>query len=64
MLPFARRGDNDDVAVFDAQSPNEVVVLHDFSSNGWERRRVLGSFYAWIRRAVDDMIEFDSTEDS
>lgn len=63
LLPFARREDNDDVACFDSQMPDEVVIVHDFSSQGWEQREVLPSFYSWVRKAVDDMIEFDSMED-
>ena len=63
LVPFAKREDKDDLAVFDAQRPSKVVVLHDFASDAWERRREYESFYAWLRKAVDDMIEYDSYED-
>jgi len=63
LLPFAKREDNDDVAYFELESPGKVVIIHDFASDGWERREVLDDLYAWIRRAVEDMIEFDSLED-
>jgi hypothetical protein len=63
LVPFAKREDNDDVACFDARQPGKVVILHDFSSDGWERRVEFASFYDWLRRALEDMIEFDSMED-
>ena len=62
LLPFAKREDNDDVACFELESPGKVVIVHDFASDGWERREVLDNFYAWIRRAVEDMIAFDAAD--
>ena len=63
LVPFARREDNDDVACWEAGGGEEVFVIHDYSSNGWEQRRVFPDFYAWLRQAVEDMIEFDRFED-
>lgn len=63
LIPFAKREDNDDVACFDQESPGTVVVLHDFASDAWDHRRVFNDFYAWLRGAIDDMIEFDRLED-
>ena len=63
LVPFAKRGDNDDVACFELESPGNVVIVHDFSSSGWERREVFDDVHGWLRRAVEDMIEFDSMED-
>jgi hypothetical protein len=63
LVPFAKREDNDDVACFDQASPGSVVVLHDFASDAWDRRRVFGDFYSWLRQAVEDMIAFDRLED-
>jgi hypothetical protein len=40
-----------------------VIVLHDFAVDAWDRRRVLEDFYAWLRQAVDDMIELDRLAD-
>jgi hypothetical protein len=64
LFPFARREDNDDVACFERELPGKVVIVHDFASNGWENRDILEDFHSWVRRAVDDMIEFDIGEDS
>jgi hypothetical protein len=63
LVPFAKREDNDDVACFEPASPGRVIIIHDFASEGWERRQVFEDFYAWLRHAVEDMIEFDSNEE-
>ncbi len=63
LIPFAKREDNDDLACFDQDSPGSVLVLHDFASDAWKRRRVYEDFYAWLRQAVEDMIEFDQLEE-
>ena len=63
LVPFARRQDNDDVACWEAGQGEQVFIVHDFASPGWERRRVYPNFYAWLRQAVEDMIEYDQQED-
>lgn len=63
LIPFAKRGDTDDVACFVQDPRGAVVIIHDFASDAWERRRIFEDFYAWLRRAVEDMIEFDILED-
>lgn len=60
LVPFARRQDNDDVACFEPDAGDGVVsVVHDFASPGWENHGQFGSFYDWLRQAVEDLIEFD-----
>jgi hypothetical protein len=58
-VPFAWRQDNDDIACFDPELPGGVVIVHDFASEGFERRREFGSFWDWFRAAVEDMIAFE-----
>ncbi|GGK37111.1 hypothetical protein GCM10011591_05990 [Nocardia camponoti] len=58
-IPFARRGDNDDVECWIAPGNQEVVIVHDFASLGYEVRRTFPHFYDWFRQAIDDLIEFD-----
>lgn len=58
-VPFARRQDNDDVACFDPDLPGQIVVVHDFSSDGSERVSIHPSFWDWFRRAIEDMISFE-----
>lgn len=60
LVPFAIRQDNDDVACWDLElSHAEVVVIHDFSSPGSETREEYTDFFAWFRRAIEDLIEFE-----
>lgn len=65
LVPFARRGDNDDVACFEigrnesAGRNASVVVIHDFASAGSENRRVYATFWDWFRDAVEEMIEWE-----
>ena len=59
LVPFARRDDNDDVACWEKDRSEAVVVIHDFASAGHEERRVFPDFWSWFRGAVEDMIEFE-----
>lgn len=59
LIPFARRQDNDDTACWQLGASEEVFVIHDFASSGWEQRGRFPSFYDWLRRAIEDLIEFD-----
>lgn len=56
LVPFARRQDNDDVACWDL-AEGDVAIVHDFASPGWERRARFPDFYAWLRQAIEDLIE-------
>ncbi|MEV0638654.1 hypothetical protein AB0I77_27680 [Streptomyces sp. NPDC050619] len=56
LVPFARRQDNDDVACWDL-ARGDVVVIHDLASPGWEQRERFPDFNAWLRQAVEDLIE-------
>ena len=58
LLPYARRTDCDDVACVEGGG-TKVVIVHDFSSSGFERRGVFPDFWSWFRAAIDEMIEFD-----
>ena len=58
ILPFARREDNDDVACWDVTSGG-VAIIHDFASPGMERREVFSSFNAWLRQAIEDLINYE-----
>ena len=44
LIPFARRGDNDDVACFELNKGDEVQIIHDFASGGYEQRNTYKSF--------------------
>ena len=58
LVPFARRQDNDDVACWDLNR-GTLVLVHDFAAPGSEHRGDFPDFYAWLRRAIEDLIEFE-----
>lgn len=59
LIPFARRGDNDDVACFELNKGEEVQIIHDFASTGYEQRKTYKTFWDWFRDAIEEMIQFD-----
>ena len=59
LLPFAQREDCDDIACWEAGRGEEVVIIHDFASPGWEERGTFPDFYHWLRQALDDTADFD-----
>jgi hypothetical protein len=58
-VPFARRMDNDDLACLDPERPEEIVIVHDFASEGFEQRRRFDTFWDWFRAAIEEMIAFE-----
>ena len=59
LIPFAKRQDNDDLACWEMDRGEEIIIVHDFASPGWEQRDRFVDFWAWFRRAIEDLIEFD-----
>jgi hypothetical protein len=63
VVPFARRGDNDDIACFEASEPSDdpnVIIIHDFASEGWENRGKLENFLAWVKLAKAESNEWET----
>lgn len=51
LVPFARRGDNDDVACLDATEQSnkpKIIIIHDWASPGYENRGEFDDFLAWV----------------
>lgn len=62
LVPFARRGDNDDVACFDASIPSDnpsVIIIHDFASPGWENHGTCKDFLEWLDLAKREAEEWN-----
>lgn len=59
LVPIAMRGDNDDVACWDASRPGKVVIIHDYADPGYEYVDEFDSFADWFKSAIDDMINFE-----
>lgn len=58
LVPFARRFDNDNVACWEKENPQKVVIIHDYASEGWEMVATYDDFWKWFRDVIDQMIEF------
>jgi len=57
LYPFARRVCEDDIACFDLlveSIPPKVVVIHDYSSEGWELREEFENFDCWLQWAGEE----------
>ncbi|WP_370190494.1 hypothetical protein [Aeromicrobium sp.] len=59
LVPFAEMATSDDVACWDLDRGGRVALIDDFEAPGFERLRVLDDVYAWLRLAVEDLIERD-----
>jgi hypothetical protein len=60
LVWFARRQDNDDWACWDLDH-GDVAIVHVGASPGWEQRGPrFPDFNAWLRQAIEDLIEFGS----
>ncbi|EHM52649.1 hypothetical protein [Cardiobacterium valvarum] len=59
LIPFARRGDCDDIACFEIGKGSKVQLIHDFASPGWEQRKEFNDFWEWIVYAINEMIEYN-----
>jgi hypothetical protein len=59
LVPFARRGDNDDVACWERGRGEAVIVIHDFTTPGSEQIGTFPTFWDWFRGAIEEMINFD-----
>jgi len=58
LVPFAVRQDNDDVACWDVDR-GDIVIVHDFASPGSEQRGAYAKFEDWLRAAIEDFLEFE-----
>lgn len=61
LVPFARRGDNDDVACFDGTDISgdpRVIIIHDWASPGWENRGEFKNFLEWLECAKQESEEW------
>ena len=55
LIPFAERQDNDDIACFEIDKGEEIQLIHDFASQGWEQVETFKNLIEWFKIALDDM---------
>ena len=59
VIPFAARYDCDDVACFEIGYGERIFVVHDYSSEGYERRQEYADFWTWFKAAIQELIDGD-----
>ena len=59
LIPFARRGDNDDVACFEVGKGDTVIIIHDYSDSAYKNRIEYDCFWNWFKDIIEVMIEFE-----
>ncbi|WNG48982.1 hypothetical protein F0U60_36325 [Archangium minus] len=59
LFPFAYRQDNDDIACWGKGHGEQVLIIHDFASPGFELERVFPTFWDWFREAVEETIHWE-----
>jgi len=59
LIPFAMRQDREDIACWDADVPRAVFQFEDFQRPPSSPKPRYENFYAWLRQAIEDLIEFD-----
>lgn len=63
LIPFARRGDCDDIACFEVGKGEQIFVIHDFASSGYEQRKVYENMWEWLKDVISTMIEYELMEE-
>ena len=58
LIPFARRGDNEDIACLETGNDEKVVVFKNCEYLGYRPREVFDSVWDWFRDAIEIMIAF------
>lgn len=56
LIPFARRDNNDDIACFEIGYGERVFIVHDYASEGYERRQEFDNFWSWFISAIKELI--------
>ena len=56
LIPFAGRYESDDIACFEIGFEEKVFIVHDFSSDGFERRQEFADFWSWFVSAIKELM--------
>lgn len=58
LIPFARRGDNEDIACFEVGKGENVVILKHSEFLGYRPYMKFESVWDWFREAIETMIKY------
>ncbi|MCP4600754.1 MAG: hypothetical protein GY847_09515 [Proteobacteria bacterium] len=59
LFPFAYRQDNDDVACWEREAREKVIVSHCQASPGYETNEIYENFWVWLKDVIEEMIEWE-----
>ena len=65
LVPFAKWDTSDDLACFDGTDTSgnpAVLLIHTFTTPGWENRGTLPDFGAWMVKAAEDARAFEAED--
>jgi hypothetical protein len=65
LVPFAKWDTSDDLACFDGTDTSgnpAVLLIHTFTTPGWENRGTLPDFGAWMVMAAEDARAFEAED--
>ena len=57
LIPFARRDDCDDIACFDVDIPDKVLIIHDFAKNGYELKKTYNDLSEWFQDVIGELLK-------
>ena len=62
LVAFAKRQDSDDMACFEVSGDRvtQIVMIHGWTSEGFEVTGTFPDFWAWVRGVIDDVSEWVS----
>ncbi|MBX2907360.1 MAG: hypothetical protein KF744_15045 [Taibaiella sp.] len=60
LVPFARRRDREDVACFDIEKGNGIVIIHDYAGAGWEFVCEYSGIWNWFGQVAEDIIDYEN----
>ena len=59
IVPFAARDDNDDIACWDIDNGEVIMIIHDYASPGWENKEKFNNLWSWLRSALEETIAYE-----
>ena len=58
LFPFARKDCSDDVACWEKDQGEKIMIIHDYASSGWEQREIFDNFEEWYEWALRQREEY------
>lgn len=63
LVPFAYRQNNDDLACFECSFGDQVKIVHNHATKGWEDEASYPNFSEWLKAVEAEMEEWGDTSE-